>query len=1170
MICIDAYRAAIGLWNVTCHCRLLKHLKLFLCVFQHCHTVGNALMLQILISLTVSKYGKNTINMLYLVLLILKCGDIHRNPGPVNENLLTICHINVNSLYVRTDPNPSHKVDEIYSKYCIEKKCSIICVSETWLNPSIPDTNIELPGYDLYRRDRDDGYGGVALYISKMFMSSELLDMRSDIVENIWISLTIGNMKVLTAVFYRPPNSERQHAQNFIEDFQHQIHLAYMKKPHCIFITGDFNDRRYDWTNNHVNSDLKNSFFDLLHSNNFFQVINSPTYFSMRSQPTLLDLFITDSPNLVVHSSVDPPIALCHHCPIYIELNIKHENEDMYSRKIWLYDLGNFDDLNDYILGLPWFSILNEDDDVNTNVENFYKIFTDVCSFFIPNKTVQIRPRDKPWMTGNIRRLLRKRDRYHKHYKNTMSLIYLDLWKNARKQAKSEIKKRKTLYFENIKNKLTDAKIASKTFWKLTKSIMGISKSNEIPCLKDNVGSCYVTSTEKAEHLAEYFASQNQIPYNIMPELPQLYYLTNARLSHIEIKPEVVYKTLLSLDTSKACGPDNVGNKVLKNCALSLVDPLCKIFQKSLCDGVFPTVWKDANLSALYKGKEHYSRCNYRPISLLSCISKCLERCVFIELYKFCVVNQLLTWKNSGFKHIDSTILQLISLVQTMYENLDKGKNITIIFLDVSKAFDRVWQEGLIFKLKTFGICGNLLKWFESYLCNRRQRVIVKGKCSKWYHTNAGVPQGSILGPLLFLIFINDIVNHVKCDIRLFADDTCIFDINENTDLSIYNLNNDLASLHKWSKDWCVTFNPSKTVYMHLTRKNEILPLPPLYFENNVLKRVSNHKHLGIIINEKLNWDSHISYVIEKISLRLNSMRRAQILLPRHCLETVYKCMILPIIDYGDVLYPELSKSQLCRLVNIQRQAALICTKAYQRTPNTLLLNELGWEDLSIRRRYHSLTIMFKILNNMAPDYLIQMCPSVRSNSVPYVLRNENKLSIFHCKYSNYRRSFFPVAVNLWNELEKDIILCNSLSGFKCLLKKQMFKNVNKLFSLSNGRAAVQHTRLRLGLSGLNSHRFMFHFIAHSYCPKCGFENENIEHYFFYCPWYAAQRETLYNTLDVIYVDHVKPHRQLSTRTFVNKCVKILLNGDCLLKFPENQAIFSAIHKYIKETKRFL
>ena len=229
---------------------------------------------------------------------------------------------------------------------------------------------------------------------------------------------------------------------------------------------------------------------------------------------------------------------------------------------------------------------------------------------------------------------------------------------------------------------------------------------------------------------------------------------------------------------------------------------------------------------------------------------------------------------------------------------------------------------------------------------------------------------------------------------RLLADDTHFE--------SVTQINKDLISLNKWSNQWRVLFNPSKTVYMHFTRKSEIPDHSPLIFNGTALNCVPSHKHLGIYINEKLKWDDHISYIIEKVSKRLSNMRRIQSIVPRFCLENIYKSMIRPIIDYGDVLYPVLPSTQAKRLESLQRQAALICTHAYQRTPHLFLLKELGWDDLLKRRMYHCLIIIYKIQNQLTPNYLTCLCPETRAQTVRYNLRRETYLNMFYCSYYSF------------------------------------------------------------------------------------------------------------------------------------------------------------------------
>ena len=236
-----------------------------------------------------------------------------------------------------------------------------------------------------------------------------------------------------------------------------------------------------------------------------------------------------------------------------------------------------------------------------------------------------------------------------------------------------------------------------------------------------------------------------------------------------------VLDVLKSLDVSKSTGPDHFSPRMLRETAASICPSLTRLFKLSLSQSKFPIKWKKANVLPLHKKNEKDIMNNYRPISLLSCVGKALERIVFKYVFNYFRDNFLLLVYQSGFTPGDSTVHQLVQIYHMMCDALDKKKDIRLVFCDISKAFDRVWHDGLIHKLQCIGIQGPLLLWFKSYLHDRQQRVIVGGKHSSWGYIRAGVPQGSVLGPLLFLVFINDITSVVNCNIRLFADDTTIF-----------------------------------------------------------------------------------------------------------------------------------------------------------------------------------------------------------------------------------------------------------------------------------------------------------------------------------------------------------------------------------------------------------
>ena len=258
---------------------------------------------------------------------------------------------------------------------------------------------------------------------------------------------------------------------------------------------------------------------------------------------------------------------------------------------------------------------------------------------------------------------------------------------------------------------------------------------------------------------------------------------------------------------------------------------LCSLFNASLTSGKVPQIWKQANVTPVFKGKgSKQDQSNYRPISLLSNVGKLLEGFVFKAVYRFCVENGLLTWRNSGYKPKDSTINQLLVITHKIYQALENEHDYCFVSLDAIAAFDRVWHQGLIYKLKKIGISGKLLTWFKNYLKDRKQRFVIEGQTSEYISIRCGVPQGSILGPLLVLIYFNDITEDLQTESFLFADDTalCKSLTTDNIETDFSNLNDDLQVINNWRKQWLVNFNPIKTKYIIFSKKNKSTSLPKL------------------------------------------------------------------------------------------------------------------------------------------------------------------------------------------------------------------------------------------------------------------------------------------------------------------------------------------------------
>ena len=616
---------------------------------------------------------------------------------------------------------------------------------------------------------------------------------------------------------------------------------------------------------------------------------------------------------------------------------------------MWLYEKGNFDAFRDELSQLDWDSILNEEESIDTCVSNFTESLLTVASKCIPNKIITIRQNDLPWLDNNTKKLMRKRKRLRIKANKTRSDYYWSKYKIIRNTVVSNLRNARKAYFDMICGKINSSKFGSKDWWKLTKQLTESSTTRSISIVTTDEGTVLHDDFDKANLLNEFFCRQSTIIESgknlptITSDMPQV-------LENVIITPDDVKDVLKNLDTSKAQGPDFISPRILKEAADILTPHLCRLYNLSLNSKHFPSAWKIANVIPIHKKDDQSKVGNYRPISLLSILGKIFEKCVYKYIYNFIVSNKLLTPHQSGFTKGDSTVNQLLHLSNEFSKALDNGKEIRVIFFDISKAFDRVWHRGLIYKLKTFGIRGNILQWIENYLSSRKQKVLLNGKESNILSIKAGVPQGSILGPLLFLVFINDIVAEVDCSIKLFADDTSIYMIIDNPLLNAIQLNQNLNKIHNCSKKWLVNFNPQKTETLLISRKTFPTYHPPLFMNNTPIQEVSEHKHLGLIFDTSCQWKSHIDYILEKASNKLKLLRALKFQIDRKSLQTMYFSFIRPVIEYSDIVWDNCTQTLKEKLEKINIEAARIVTGATKLTSLKLLYKESGWPTLEKRR----------------------------------------------------------------------------------------------------------------------------------------------------------------------------------------------------------------------------
>ena len=622
-------------------------------------------------------------------------------------------------------------------------------------------------------------------------------------------------------------------------------------------------------------------------------------------------------------------------------------------------------------------------------------------------------------------------------------------------------------------------------------------------------------------------------------------------IPNIIITVEEVRSVLQTLKLGKSSGPDNINNRILKEIAYPISKPLCDLFNYSLSRGIFPDVWKQANVSPLYKKDDPSLVCNYRPISLLSSIGKVIEKIVHKHMFNYFNDNSIITCLQSGFVPGDSTVNQLVDIYNTFCKALDNGLEVRAVFCDISKAFDRVWHKGLIYKLKRAGINGLLLDWLSDYLTNRKQRVVIPGGTSDWQFIRAGVPQGSILGPLLFLLYINDIVADIQSCVRLFADDTSLYIIVDNPISAAEMINTDLETIHRWAEKWLVKFNPSKSESLLVSRKNNRNMHPPLIMNAVTINEVQHHKHLGVILSNDGSWHEHINLITSKAWKKIYVMRKLKFMLDRDSLNKIYISFVRPTLEYANIVWDNCTQYETNAIERIQIEAARIVTGATRLVSLDVLSKETGWGSLRDRRYKHKMYQFYKMINDLTPTYLTSLVPSTVENTSAYNLRDSHNIRPLLTRTQLYYKSFLPSCIREWNEIPLNIRNSTSLSSFK----QQLNKNNNKVpvyYSSGNRLLQIHHTRLRTKCSSLNQHLYSKNIIDDPLCA-CG-SVETTNHFLLECPQYIQARRDMITALS----------------TFCVPSLNSLLYGDTTLNNHQNKLIFLTVQKYISDSKRFV
>ena len=665
---------------------------------------------------------------------------------------------------------------------------------------------------------------------------------------------------------------------------------------------------------------------------------------------------------------------------------------------------------------------------------------------FVPTRTVILRPKNKIWMTSRLHHLSKRKHRLFKVAVRTKQPSDWKRYQQARNLCNTEFQKQKKMHQARVETKLAEEKKGSSSWWRSLKDVARISKpTSSVPdlTLGNRTAS---TDEEKAQFLAEFFAEQCSgeplddslsigAPYPLRPDHP--------KFDFKPIQVSLVLRLLLRLPLSKASGCSILSNRVLREVA-SVIDPsLAYLYNLSVSTDVFPTDWKTALVRPIFKNKGSKNEpSNYRPISLLPAVGKILDKIQSDALMRFLTDNKIISKHQFGFLPGRSTTQQLIYVTQLWRRALDRGDQCATVFLDFQKAFDRVWHKGLLHKLARCGLQPHALQWIESYLYKRSLSVRVGQTRSPPHEISAGVPQGSHLGPILFVVFINDLPASLPTPSELYADDALLFSLfaKDSVPAGIDRLQLSVSTASEWARSWHGRFSPSKTVLMALGTaaidycRNAV----SVSIEGENIDLLEKHKHLGIIFSSDLRWNDHFLSVLAKAKQRAGLLRHVCPILSPSTAQTLYAFYVRPMMEYASALWHgSLTADQSLALERIQASVARRITNAEFRTSKEELFRLLQWPTLAWRRAVASLVLLQTLLHttkrgdNPLHDELFPFASEISSRNLrkPFQLILPVALSNRHLNTFIYHTSL------LWNTLPHKIQCIKQSKEFKAALE---------------------------------------------------------------------------------------------------------------------------------------
>ena len=857
-------------------------------------------------------------------------------------------------------------------------------------------------------------------------MSHEREELKTDgICELVWANVQVpGTNQLFVGSFYRPPDEDKP-------DYLSRLQSSLSRIPAGAhgWLGGDFNLGDIDWSNECVrpyanDSGLCKQLLDISKDNFLDQLVLEPTRITEDTENTL-DLFFSNNQTLVNRVQVIPGIS--DHETVYIESSLRPSKATTPPREVNCYKKADFESLRRELRDAKdEFVTMSQTSTVEDMWNQFRSLTSSLMKKHIPTKLLRGKKINKPWINKKIKSLMRCRDKLFRRMKKTKNEKDIRKYKDCKKAVQKQERQSYWTYINNIIEEGdpdSDQQPKQKRFWTYIKSLR--KDSTGVAPLKDN-GRLFNTARDKADILSRQYQSVYTKEDQNCP-VPEPEGTPYPSMDDFTVTIEGVEKLLHKSNPSKASGPDMIPARLLKECSTDLAPILATIFNKSLQTGQVPSDWKKANVSAIFKKGQRYDPANYRPVSLTCLCCKLLEHVIVSNIMKHVDQQKILTNCQHGFRARRSCETQLVTLVHDLTSAMDKKTQTDMVILDFSKAFDLVPHRRLLRKLHHYGIRGHLHTWITDFLSGRTQNVVIEGVTSGSAPVVSGVPQGSVLGPLLFLLFINDLPDNLTSQTRLFADDCIVYrTVKSQEDCMI--LQQDLHTLADWEKKWGMEFHPQKCSVLSVTKSKSPMKYP-YQLKGHVLEVQESSKYLGVDLQSKMSWKKHIDRVTKKANSTLGFLRRNLKAGTEDTKASAYFCMVRTNLEYCCSVWSPQYKNEIKKVEMVQRRAARFVTSRYRNTSKvSSMIDHLQWESLKSRRSKIQLNLLYKVVEDLvdipADKYLTPSTARTRS-------AHSRKFRQYSTSTDPFKFSFFPHTIPLWNSLPASVAEAPSLASFR-------------------------------------------------------------------------------------------------------------------------------------------